>query len=59
MSATNWSRLALLVLYVRARDAPFARRSRAQAAPMLVLFHELMIMYIGRYLSVLTLLKLL
>lgn len=35
MSATSESTLALLVLYVRAKEAPLAKRSRAQAAPML------------------------
>jgi hypothetical protein len=36
-SVTSSDRLALFVLYVRAREAPLASRSRAQAAPILCL----------------------
>lgn len=43
-SATKLSRLVLFVLYVSAREAPFAKRSRAHAAPILYLGEWMLIM---------------
>ena len=47
-SVVSSERLVLLVLYVRAREAPLARRSRAQAAPMLQYCYRCLVVSVFR-----------